>query len=257
MLVHLPCAIEQGTKDGHAQIQGDGQAIAAPQRIAPPHAIPDREDARLWNPHGHGRLPVAGECREVLADGCPVYALADQPGHGGPCVALGLGGGKALGIDEQQGVVGLQARPDRFPLGTIHIGHEMHPDMLIGQFRQGLAHQAWTEVRATDPDIDHIAQRLPGSTADLAVAHSGDKPLHVLEVVRDDTAPLRRDVLRSGPQHGVQRRAILGGIDHLACEQGPARAGQIHLMGQLQQVVPDGIVDEIARAVHEKAGRLE
>jgi hypothetical protein len=44
----------------------------------------------------------------------------------------------------------------------------------------------------------------------------------------------------------MQCRTSFCGIDYVTCKKSPARTGNVYLMGQLQQVLPDGLVEEIA-----------
>ena len=95
------------------------------------------------------------------------------------------------------------------------------------------------QIRAPDPDVDHVADRPAGVAAPLAVshplaelAHPVEHHVHLLDHV--DPVDKERAIARHSQRH-VKDRALLGHVDPIAAEHRLAALGHAALLRQLDQ----------------------
>lgn len=238
MLVHGVSTLQQRLKTIHTQIQGNGQADGRPQGITPPHPVPEYEHvARVDAEVTHLGL-VGGHRHEMPGDGRLIPQMFQQPGPGAMGVGQGLLSGERLGGDDEQG--GLRVHPGQGlgQMGTIHVGDEMHGQALMAIGAQGLADHQRPQIRATNPNVHHMADGLPGMAGPGPGAHLLRELPHLRKHCAHpghDILPLDdRGAVAAVTQGRMQHGTALGGVDGFTGEHGvpplghPCGAGQVH-----------------------------
>ncbi len=116
------------------------------------------------------------------------------------------------------------------------------------------------QVRAADPDVDHVADRpagvaapLPASDPLAEVAHPVEHPVDLLDHV--DAVDDQRAIARH-PQRNVKDRAVLGDVDPLAAEHRLAALGHAALLRQRDQQPQRLVRDAVLRVVEVEPGAL-
>ncbi len=110
VLVHGVGTGQQFLEVGGTDGQGDRQADGRPQRVAPAHPVPHREDVFFADAEGHGGGLVAGNGDEVAVQLGFRATLGQVPGTRGHGVLQGLEGIERLRRDDEQSGFGAQVR---------------------------------------------------------------------------------------------------------------------------------------------------
>ena len=145
-------------------------------------------------------------------------------------------------------------------VGGVHVGHEPERDVPRRVVPQRLVRHHRAEVRAADPDVQHVPDRLAG----VALPLPGPDPVREVRHPVQDLVDLPHHVgavhdQRRGPRHPqrhVQDGPVLGHVDVLAAEHGVPPFRHAGLGGQFDQQ-PHGLVgDPVLRVVQVEPGRL-
>ncbi len=124
-------------------------------------------------------------------------------------------------------------------VGSIDIGNESERHCTIAVVLQRFVGHYWSEIRATDTNVDHVCNALAAITPPLAVAYPLGKLGHLVEHEMDiwnDILPIDNDRLAFwGPKRHVQHGTIFGDVNLLAAEHRIDAAAQICCLGQIQQ----------------------
>ena len=117
-------------------------------------------------------------------------------------------------------VAGVEALEDARNRRAVHVGDEMHARPLLRAVLERVAGEARPQVGAADAEVEHVGECAPARAPDAA----GAQPARETPHVRQHRRHLPRHVLpfeahrHVGAQRDVQRRAVLAGVDALACQ---------------------------------------
>jgi hypothetical protein len=185
--------------------------------------------------------------------------LAERPDHprpGGVGVRLRLHGHEGLGTHDDEGFGRIERARQIFQLRAIDIGDEMRRDAAAPLVVQRLAHQQRPEIRAADPDVDHVLEFLARGAALLAAAHRRDELRELLARLVN----LRLDGLAAGEiraQRGVQDGAPFGDVDRIAPKHLGDAFRQVRRARQVEQQPQRLLRDPLARDVEQPAVVLD
>ncbi|MCY1525791.1 hypothetical protein D9M68_607840 [compost metagenome] len=132
---------------------------------------------------------------------------------------------------------------------------------LLGERQQGLGDQLRAEEGAADADVDHVGDGSLGVAAPQAVVHIAHQLGHLVQYavhLGHHVDALDPDLVADGPaQGGVQHRAPLGGVDHLATEHRLDGRVQLRFLGQPDQQGQAVGADQVLREVQQQAAGAE
>jgi len=145
---------------------------------------------------------------EILLGG----ACALQPATSGQCVVQGFFGAEGLGAHNEQRGCRIQWRNDTAQFFRVNVGDVVNAWRSGAGRNQGLAGQPRSQVRATDAQVNHIADRLAGKTPLPLAAQCLHELPHAFPR-GDDLRKARRVVRCAGPQPHVQGGTFFRVID--------------------------------------------
>ncbi len=194
----------------------------------------------------------------MLGHGLLVAKRSQGPGARRVGVGHRLQSGERLGGDDEQRLGGVEVAGGLDEVGGVDVGDEAEGELPGAVVAQGLIGHDRAEVRATDADVDDVADRPagvagPGAGADLlaevghAVEHGVDL-LHHVEAVEHERG-------RAGHAQGdVQDGAVLRDVDGLPGEHGGGALGQAGLLGQGDKQAEGLVGDAVLGVVEVQAG---
>ena len=177
-------------------------------------------------------------------------------------VGVGVGhrllGGEGLGGDDEEGLVGLDLAEGLGHVRRVDVGDVEALDGALGEGLEGLVGHGGAEVGAADADVDDVADGLAGGAAPLAGADAGGEVGHAVE----DGVDVGVDVLPvddeagglGGAEGGVEDGAVLGLVDMLAGEHPLDLGLEVGFLGELEEELEGGFVDEVLGVVERPAG---
>ena len=253
MFVHRVGAGQQLVESIRPDRQGDRQADCRPQGITPPHPFPELEHVLRIDAETDHRLAV-GRYRNKVACYCRlVLQRLQTPGPGRIGVGRCLLSGEGLRRDHEQGRCRVQAVECLDELGAIHIGDEMHPQIVALVGAQRLADHPGTETGPADTDADDIADWSARMSEPAALAHFVGKHPHTREYVvhprHDVDAVDLVAAVADVTQGHVQHSPAFGVVDLVATQQTVTPEGKICSPHQRHQVLHRLVSDKVFRVV--------
>ena len=245
--VRTPMQAEQ-----HLRPAGDlhDQAHGRPDRVAATDPIFEDQTLLRRNTPGSGAFRCGGDRHKVSMQSRLWQPGATEPIASARCVGQRLLRAKGLGTNDEEcrcGVAGCECVGER---ARIEVADAL-AGRSIGLCRQYIERQRRAEVGSADAEVDHVAHGFPGGEFPLAVAYlTGDARLR-----RPTGLDPGAQVMAAqhdwamAAQRGVQGRAALGRVDHIAALH--ANEARLHtgLFRQFaQQIEPTGI-DAVPREV--------
>ena len=157
-----------------------------------------------------------------LATAASSPSRLEQPGASRVRVGQRLERREGLRGDDHERLLGVAGLQREREVGGIDVRDEVEAQLGGGVGAQGLVGHRRAEVRAADPDVDHVPDAPAGVPAPGAGAHALGEVAHLGE----DGVDLRHDVLAVGhdrralgrAQRDVEHRPVLGDVDVLAGE---------------------------------------
>ena len=203
---------------------------------------------------------VGGDRHEVLGDRALITERRQRPVARGAGVGHRLQRRERLRGDDEQGLVGGEITGRLDEVGRVDVGDEAERHVAPGVVAQCLVRHHRAEVRAPDPDVDHVADRLPGVAFPIAGTHPLSERRHPVEHLvnlRDhvDAVHEQRDPL-GHPQRHVQHRTVLRDVDPVTAEHHLDPLGQPGLLGERDQQVDRLVGDPVLGIVEVQARRL-
>jgi len=163
--------------------------------------------------------------------------------------------------DEEQRLRGIEVAHGLREVGPVDVGDEAEGQGAVRVVPERLEGHHRAEVRAPDPDVDHVADALSRVSLPRAPADPVREVRHAVEHLVDG----RHDVLsvdadRGGPggaQRDVEDRAILRHVDLPAREHGVDALAQARLGRQLDEVPHRLVGDAVLGVVQVDPGRVQ
>ena len=170
MLVDVVPAVQEFHKIDRPDGDGERQADARPDRVAPAHPIPEAEHLFLLYAelmHLRQRRRDGGE---MIADR-RLAQRTRQPSPRGAGVGHRLLRRERLGRHDEQRARRVEP-PDRVAhVRAVDVGDEMAAQLRLRERRQRLGRHGRPKVRSADADIDDVGERLPQRTPCAALTH--------------------------------------------------------------------------------------
>jgi hypothetical protein len=117
------------------------------------------------------------------------------------------------------------------------------------------------QIRASDADVDDIANALAGVAFPFSAADAVGKGGHLVEHrvdSRDDVLAIDNDGLPFGRSQGdVQDGPVFGDVDLFPAKHGVDALAQAGLLGKLEEELAGFLGDAVLGVVEKEAGRLD
>lgn len=139
-------------------------------------------------------------------------------------------------------------------MGAVDVRNEVHIESLLAVGLERLGDHDGTEVGTSDTDVDDRVDRLARVTLPFARAHFVREVGHVLQHALDLVGAGLVNLELVGAEvaeRDVEDGAVLGRVDVLAREHVIARGLDVALLGELDEVLPHFLVDQVLRVVDE------
>ena len=184
MFVHVVAAGQELLEALGADGDGERQADARPDRIAPADPIPEAEHPRAVYAELAHLLQIGRHRDEMVAD----RALAQrrrQPLPRRARVGHGLQGREGLRRDDEHGSGRVEAPERVAEIGAIDVGDEMAAQLRLPEGRKRPRGHRRPEIGAADADVDDVGERLAEPAAAQALAHIGGEGEHAVALLGD------------------------------------------------------------------------
>ena len=158
--------------NGHRQRQTNGR----PHRITTTHPVPKAEGGADAKRIGSGH--VGGERCKMP---CHIAAPAGlKPGLGRARIGHGLDVGEGRAGNQEQRVGGLDLFEQGGQFMAIHVGHKVKAFAGQGVFIQRQHRHLWSEIRATNANVDNVRERVITAYGFCVGQHGVQRGMHML-----------------------------------------------------------------------------
>ena len=251
MLVHLVSAFEQALEVLRTDRNHDRQAHRRPQRIAAADPVPHLEHVLFRDAELDDFLRIRRHADKVLRQRVFRAALFGEPVAHRARVGHRLERRERLRHDDRERLFRVDGLQHVVQVGAIDVGDEVRIEFRRREMMQRVHDHLRTQVRAADADVHHMADALARIAGPRAVADLVGERGHLGFLGAD--LLLERRVVGGRAQRRVQRRAMLGHVDDVACEHRVAALRDLRLRGEFDEQLERGVGDAVLREVDRDA----
>ena len=243
-----------------ADRQRDRKPDRRPEGVAAADPVPELEhvvgvDSEFFDlgAVGRKRHKMLGHPRRVAGGG-------EEPLAGRPGVGHRLQRGEGLRGDDEQRRLGVERLERLGDMGAVDVRDEVRGD-IHAVLLQRLGRHKGTQIGTSDPDVDHIGDRLAGVPLPLAGVDLSAELPHLGQ----NGVNFREDVLAVDQHRGVvplakggmMNGAPFGNVYFLAGEHRLDHLFHAGRLGQLDKKIDGGVVDPVLRVVEKNPVPLD